>query len=304
MKISSKIPFAFNGFSLIDYLAARFTYLERGVWQERISQQLFTKNDNVLYEDSLVFHKEIVFYDMPDFDEPPANFNYKIIKQTDDYLAVDKPSGLLVHKQGINFRSNLIYHLRDLHEPPFPTADIVNRLDRNTSGIVLISLNKTALAELLAQFANRKVKKTYFAVVLGTPDPLCGEICAPIGKIKENVEKNNNKGRFCEVNFNDGKPCQTFYETIKSANGHSLVKLFPKTGRTHQIRIHLSHIKTPIIGDTSYGMDESEYKQFCRDKKIIPVETSRHLLHCAELEFSFGGEKVSVHSDLPDEFNV
>jgi len=304
MKISSKIPFAFNGFSLIDYLALRFTYLERGVWRERISQRLFTKDDDVLDENSLVFHKEIVVYDMPDFDEPPANFDYKIIKQTDDYLVIDKPPGLLVHKQGINFRGNLIYHLRCLRQPPFPTADIVNRLDKNTSGIVLISLNKTALAELLAQFADRSVKKTYFAVVVGTPDPLCGEICAPIGKIKENAERNNNKGRFCKVDFDDGKPCQTFYETVKSANGHSLVKLLPKTGRTHQLRIHLSHIKTPIAGDTSYGMDEEEYKKFCEEKKIIPVETSRHLLHCAELEFSFGKEKVSVHSDLPEHFNV
>jgi 23S rRNA pseudouridine1911/1915/1917 synthase len=241
---------------------------------------------------------------MPDFDEPPANFDYKIIKQTDDFLAINKPFGLMVHKHGINFRNNLIYHLRELHKPPFPTADIVNRLDKNTSGIVLIALNKKALHELLRQFANKSVKKTYFAVVLGTPNPLCGEICAPIGKIKEDVEKNNNNGKFCEVNFVDGKPCQTEYETIKSINGHSLVKLFPKTGRTHQIRIHLAHIGTPIVGDTAYGMNEEKYKKFCEENKIISVETNRHLLHCTNVEFLLFGEKISVCSELPEVFEI
>ncbi|MDR0305188.1 MAG: RluA family pseudouridine synthase [Chitinispirillales bacterium] len=302
MKISSKIPLTFNGFSLIDYLATRFTYLEREIWKERILESRFIRNEKVLHEKSIIFHKDIIVYDMPDIDEPEANFNYKIIKRTDNFLAIDKPFGLMVHKHGINFRNNLIYHLRELHEPPFPTADIVNRLDKNTSGIVLISLNKNALKELLRQFADRSVKKTYFAVVLGTPNPLYGEISVPIAKIMKNAENNNNNGRFCEVNLHDGKPCQTFYETIKSANGHSLVKLFPKTGRTHQLRIHLAHISVPIVGDTAYGLSMEEYINFCKKNDIIPIETNRHLLHCANLEFSLFGEKISVDSDLPEEF--
>ena len=304
MKISSKIPFSFNGFLLIDYLATRFTYLERSIWKERISQNRFMRNENILDENCIVFHNDIIFYDMPDFDEPQANFDYKIIKQTDDFLVIDKPFGLMVHKHGINFRNNLIYHLRNLHEPPFSTADIVNRLDKNTSGIVLVSLNKRALRKLLMQFENRSVKKTYFAVVLGTPNPIYGEICAPIAKITENIENNNNNGRFCEINLSGGKFCLTQYETTKSANGHSLVKLFPKTGRTHQIRIHLAHIGTPIIGDTAYGTTENEYKKFCEDNKIIPIETNRHLLHCAGLEFLFDDEVVNVYSELPKIFDI
>jgi 23S rRNA pseudouridine1911/1915/1917 synthase len=292
MIISSKVPSAFNGFLLIDYLAARFTYLKREIWIERISENRFKKNETVLDKNDVVFQEDVIVYDMPDLEEPNANFDYKIIKQTDDFLAIDKPYGLMVHRHGMNYRNNLIYHLRNLHEPLFPTADTVNRLDQNTSGIVLISLNKKALRELSLQFMDKSIKKTYFAVVLGTPNPLCGEISAPIARIKKNIEKNNNKGRFCEVNLLDGKPCLTLYETMISKNGLSLVKLFPQTGRTHQIRIHLSYIGNPIIGDMSYGTKECTF------------EMNRHLLHCASMEFMFRGNKIVVNSQLPDEFDI
>ena len=304
MIIKSKIPILYNGFSLADYLASRFAYLDHDAWKKRVAENRFTRNEVILNEDSIVFHRDVIIYDMPDLDEPEANLDYKIIGQTEDFLVIDKPFGLMVHKHGINFRNNLIYHIRCLHEPPFPTADIVNRIDKNTSGIVLIALNKKALAKLLKIFAEREINKTYFAVVLGVPNPLCGEICAPIAKITENLKENNSNGRFCKVDSDKGKECQTEYETVKSANGHSLVKLSPKTGRTHQIRIHLAHIGTPIVGDTAYGLGEDEYKKYCEDNKIIPVETSRHLLHCSGVEFWFNRKVMYFNSPLPPEFDV
>jgi 23S rRNA pseudouridine1911/1915/1917 synthase len=194
--------------------------------------------------------------------------------------------------------------LRENHKPPFPTADIVNRLDKNTSGIVLIALNKKTLRELCDQFIERTIKKTYFALVVGTPSPLCGTICVPIGKILEPNILGGENSRFFAANLPNAKYSETAYETIKTIDGHSLVKLHPKTGRTHQLRIHLSYIGTPIVADHAYGFSPKEYFDFCNEKNMMPIESDRHLLHCREMEFSQGKKTILVRSPFPKEFQV
>jgi RluA family pseudouridine synthase len=304
MKLKAKVPLIYNGFTLLDYVSGRFDYLPKEEWRKRIGENRHSRNNIVLKEDSIVFHLDEIFYDMPDVEEEPANLDYKIIMQTKDFLAIDKPSNLTVHKNKMNFRNNLIFQLRETHEPRFPSADSVNRLDKNTSGIVLVALNKDALRKLSLQFSTHTIKKTYFAVVVGTPNPLSGTISASIGRIENQSAKDIECGKFCAVDAPNPKLCETVYETIKSANGHSLVKLDPKTGRTHQLRIHLAHIGTPIAGDIAYGFKTDDYRKFCAKNEIVAIESDRHLLHCAGMEFSFNGEIVSVKSDLPKSFEI
>ena len=302
MLIKSRVNANFDGFTLLDYLSSRFSYLKRDEWIIRLSQSRFTVNDEQANEDTVIHNQDNILYDMPLYDEPEANLDYKIIYNKDNILAIDKPCGLMVHRHGINYRNNMIYHLRNDHVPPFPTADIVNRIDRNTSGIVLTALDKDTLAKMLVLFANRHIKKTYYAVVVGIPEPLCSTIDAPISKITENLKENNSNGRFCEVDMENGKESATRYETVESRNGHSLVRLFPKTGRTHQIRIHLNHIGVPIVGDSAYGMRDQEYTEYCENKQISPIITDRHLLHCTDVQFIYNGELVHIKSELPKEF--
>jgi len=306
MKLKSKVPVIYDGWTLLDYVSARFTYLPKEEWQVRISENRHSRNDEILDENSIVYHLDLVCYDMPEeyLDEPEANLDYKILIETKEFLVIDKPPNLMVHKHKTNIRNNLIFHLRENHEPQFPTADIVNRLDKNTSGIVLVSLNKEALSKLSRQFVDRTVKKTYFAVVVGMPNPLSGTICEPIGKIVEPTIKDIDNGRFCAVNLPNSKFAETRYETIKTIDGHSLVKVSPITGRTHQIRIHLAHIGTPIVADHAYGFLPNEYLNFCSEKNIKPIISDRHLLHCSELEFSFDGVNIRAVSPLPKEFTI
>ena len=306
MKLKAKVPLIYDGFTLLDYISARFTYLTRDVWQERIAEKRHSRDGEILDENSIVRHLELIYYDMPEeyLDEPDANLDYKILIETRDFLVIDKPPNLMVHKHKTNIRNNLIYHLRENHVPPYPTANIVNRLDKNTSGIVLLALNKKALSELSLQFVKRSVKKTYYAVVVGTPNPLSDTIYAPIGKIADPSPQDIDDGRFCAVNLPNAKDCETRYETIKTIDGHSLVKVFPITGRTHQIRVHLAHIGTPIVADPSYGFHTKDYLDYCDFNNIKPIISERHLLHCSELEFTFGAATIRAVSPLPSEFEI
>jgi 23S rRNA pseudouridine1911/1915/1917 synthase len=304
MKLKAKVPIIYNGFTLLDYVSSRFAYLSADEWRVRISENRHSRKGVVLNADSIVFHLDEITYDMPYFEEEPANLDYKILMQTPDFLAIYKPPNLMVHKSKQNFRHNLIYQLREVHTPKFPTANTVNRLDKDTSGIVMVALKKKALNELSLQFSQRTIKKTYFAVVVGTPQPLSGQILAPLGKIEEPSEDDLKVGRFVIVGGENSKESETEYETIKTENGHSLVRLHPITGRTHQLRVHLAHIGTPIVGDLAYGFGADEYLEYCAQKNITPIKAERHLLHCAEMEFTLRGDKFRVCSSLPKDFEV
>jgi len=304
MKLKAKVPITYNGFTLLDYVSKRFNYLSADEWRMRINENRHSRNGTVLDENSIVFHLDEIAYDMPYFEEEPANLNYKILMQTNDFLAINKPSNLMVHKSKQNFRHNLIYQLREKHEPRFPTANTVNRLDKDTSGIVMVALKKKALNELSLQFSERTIKKTYFAVVVGVPEPSFGKITEPLGKIGTPNEEDLKVGRFIHVGGENSKESETQYETIKTENGHSLVLLRPITGRTHQLRVHLAHIGAPIVGDLAYGFSENVYLEYCAQRNIVPIKVERHLLHCAELEFTLKGDKFRVCSPLPDEFEM
>ena len=136
MIISSRVPQTYNGFSILDYLTERFNYLSKEQWLNRITEGKVFCNDISCSVDTIIVTDDVVAYDMPEFTEPPADLSYSIVYEDDWLLGVDKPGNLLVHHRGKSFKSNLIYHLRYLHDPPFEKAGIVNRLDRETSGVI------------------------------------------------------------------------------------------------------------------------------------------------------------------------
>ena len=304
MKLKAKVPNIYDGFTLLDYISKRFNYLGIDEWRMRIEENRHSRKGVVLSADDPVFFLDEIVYDMPDVEEEPANLNYKILMQTKDFLAVNKPANLMVHRCKTNFRHNLIYQLRETHKPRFKTANTINRLDKDTSGIVMVSLNKKALNEIALQFSERTIKKTYYAVVVGEPNPPCGIITAQLGKIEEPTSQDLRRGRFIVVDGTNAKESETYYETVKTENGHSLVRLFPKTGRTHQLRVHLAHIQTPILGDLAYGLEKEAYLEYCGQKNIVPIPAQRQLLHCAETEFTFNGDRYRVISSLPEDFEV
>jgi len=203
----------------------------------------------------------------------PTDGNFDIIYEDDDILAVDKPPFMPVHPSKghpDDSLANIVtgYYLKKGENFVFRC---VTRLDRNTSGIVLIAKNAAAHDNLRRQLVNGDVKKTYYALVHGITDEN-GTVNAPIFRPDEATIK--------RIVSPEGAFAVTNYKRIKMFDGLSLLEVTPETGRTHQIRVHLSYIGHPLCGDFLYGDENDGFE--------------RHMLHAASLEFihPVSGEKV------------
>jgi 23S rRNA pseudouridine1911/1915/1917 synthase len=174
-------------------------------------------------------------------------------------LVLNKAQGMVVHPGAGNFQGTvanaLLHRLKSRGTDPDSVQTlrpgIVHRLDKDTSGVLITALDEEALAYLSAQFKNRTVRKTYTALVQGAPPEKEGLINAPIGRDRLN--------RKLFVPRSDGKPALTAYRTLWTRSGYSLLRLHPRTGRTHQLRVHLKLIGCPILGDPLYGRPDKRF---------------------------------------------
>ncbi len=277
LKAVSPVPAPAHGLSLLDYLAGRFTYLSREQWLELLTQGRVSVNGLPGSAEQGLARGDLVGCELPEYTPPEVNFDYAIVHQDPWLLAVAKPPGLRVHSGGKFAQANLVYHLRRLHQPPFPEADLVNRLDADTSGLVLLARDKAVLADLMQQFADGRVEKQYLALVAGLPRPGSGLIDLPIGPVPGALVP-----RF-QVDRQYGKPARTHYRTLQTlSGGTSLLELRPETGRTHQLRVHLAALGHPILGDLLYTLDDAAY--LARRRTPAPeAPPVRQLLHSHRL---------------------
>lgn len=187
-----------------------------------------------------------VDYDESELDTIPT-IDLPVIYEDDDCIVINKPAGVLTHAQGaLSTEATVATFLRDkLQDIEGSRGGIVHRLDRATSGVIICAKNQAALSYLQKQFAQRKAKKTYMAIVAGRMDPAEAVIDMPI-------ERNPKAPATFRVGSN-GKPSTTHYKVLEENETHSLVELKPTTGRTHQLRVHLAEQGHPIIGDPLYG---------------------------------------------------
>ena len=238
----------------------------------------------------------------------PENIPLNIVYEDEDVLVVNKQPGMVVHPGYGNYTGTLVnalmWHFRDL--PLFNTGEsrpgLVHRLDKNTSGILVIAKNEFALNRLSKQFYDRTTDRRYNALVWGIPDPLEGTITGNVGR--------SIKDRKVMQVFRDdteGKTAITHYKVLEDFGYISLIECKLETGRTHQIRVHFSHIKHPLFNDEEYGGDQilkgttfTKYQQFIKNCfKILP----RQALHAKSLAFDHPvtGKRLSFDSDLPDD---
>ena len=161
---------------------------------------------------------------------------------------------------------------------------LVHRLDKDTSGLMLVAKTDQSHERLSAQFKDRSIKKGYLALVTGHPEPADAIIDAPVGRDPEDRKK--------MAIVDDGRPASTLYRTLRSYRGCSFIDVRPKTGRTHQIRVHFASIGHPILGDETYGHAD--------------VRLDRHFLHAAYLEFEHPvtGIRQEVESPLPQDLQT
>jgi RluA family pseudouridine synthase len=201
---------------------------------------------------------------------------------------VDKPGNLLVHRAGRSFTSNLVYLVRNgMGCAATPQASSINRLDRETSGLVLFAKDERTLSVLGAAFRERNVDKEYVAVVHGRPAAGLSLIDAPIGRDSESAHGSRHR-----IDVVNGKAAQTAVLCCKAAgDSHSVLRLSPLTGRTHQLRLHCRHAGCPIVGDRWYGVEGGD------------ALFHRPALHCLRLAFEHPSlrTRLTIEAPLPQE---
>jgi 23S rRNA pseudouridine1911/1915/1917 synthase len=214
----------------------------------------------------------------------PEAMPLEILYEDDDLLVVDKPAGLTVHPAPGHPAHTLVNailahfpHLADMGDSLRP--GVVHRLDKDTSGVMLVAKNSAAQADLARQFKSHSVTKAYLALVKGRLEPENGIIEADIGRDPRH------RKRMAVVA--EGREARTEYRVVKYIGGYTLLEIMPETGRTHQIRVHLAAIGFPVVGDKVYGV-KSKY-------------LARQFLHACRLGFKLPstGQYVEFESELP-----
>jgi 23S rRNA pseudouridine1911/1915/1917 synthase len=247
------------------------------------------KEDDVIAVDFKPALKKII---------PNSKVEFKIIYQDENILAIEKPAGVKVHPSSFRENNTLINGLlvkfpeiekiNDGSRDSALRPGIVHRLDQDTSGIMVVAKNYGSFRELKKLFQNRQIAKKYVALVIGKIKNKKGIIEKPIAKASS-YKRQIIAGLKTKTKV---RPAITEYKVIKNFSNFSLIEAMPKTGRTHQIRVHLFFLGNPVAGDKKYKLR----------KKMKIALPKRQLLHAKELKFELFGKKYGFTSPMPDDF--
>ena len=257
--------------------------ISRSLWQKYIKAGRVSVNQRVVTTPKFeVDETDEIAVKLPEQEQASAEL--PILYEDDDVIVVNKPSGLLTHaKGGLSTEPTVaeIIRPKTLFASDTDRPGIVHRLDRDTSGVLIIAKTAGAAAHLQRQFAQRTAKKTYLAVTDGVPKLAAAKIDLPIGRSPSAPST-------FRVDPN-GKPAQTTYRVLTATNNQALIELKPTTGRTHQLRVHMAHLNTPIVGDRVYSKPNA----------------SRLMLHARKLEIKLpSGERKTFEAAVPKEFFI
>jgi len=220
----------------------------------------------------------------------PESIPLEIVFENDDLMVVNKPAGMVVHPAAGHNTGTLV-HAALAHAPEMEGINgeerpgVVHRLDKDTSGLILLAKNDRAQHWLQDQFRLRKVKKVYLTVVDGHPPTPQGRVEAPIGRDP------SHRKQMAVVPITRGREAVTEYFTLESFLQHTFIEAHPLTGRTHQIRLHMAFLGCPIVGDRLYG------------HKHVTLDIDRQFLHAARLTIVLPGEKKprTFEAPLPED---
>lgn len=244
---------------------------------------------------------EIDLLEPPPVELIPESIPLGVVYEDDDLIVVDKAAGMVVHP-GAGIESGtlvnaLVYHFNSLSGVAGKIRPgIVHRLDKETSGLLVVAKNDLAHERLSDQFRERQVFKLYVALVYGRVAQERGEIEAHIGRSPRS------RTRMSVLPGDAGRPAHTIFEAARRFPDFTLLNVQIKTGRTHQIRVHLSHIGHPVVGDVTYGRGRENSIHNARTKRVVQ-SLGRHFLHSARLAFIHPrtGERLEFNSPLPVE---
>ena len=299
------------------FLGDRIVNISRSKIQSGLKSGAVKVNNESVKASYKVQPGDVIDLVMPRYQDPnssiqPEDIPLQIEYEDDDFLIVNKEPGMVVHPGVGNYSGTLVNALahylkvEDIPVMEGNTADragLVHRIDKDTSGLLVIAKTDHAMTHLARQFFDHTIERTYQALVWGAPDPPEGTIEANIGR--------HPRFRLQQTVFEegeDGKHAVTHYSTLEDLYYVSLVECRLETGRTHQIRVHMKHIGSPLFNDARYdgdrirkGTEFSKYRQFVQNCfKLMP----RHALHAKTLGFIHPttGKKMEFDSELPEDF--
>jgi len=273
---------------------AKLLGLSRSACADLISQGLVLQNGTVVSKSDRLIDDAFLEVSLPapknQLEVVPVEVpGFKVIYQDEDIVVVDKPAGVASHPS-VGWDGPTVGGALLALGIPIATSGaqerqgIVQRLDVGTSGLMVLAKSEVAYSVLKQAFRDREVHKVYHAIIQGLADPLAGTFDAPIGR--------HPKHEFKFAVMEGGKPSVTHYETLEAFPSASLVEIVLETGRTHQIRVHFSAFRHPLVGDTMYGADPV---------LAAKVGLDRQWLHAMRLSFTHptSGEPVEFESSYP-----
>jgi len=297
MPLALRVPPEYDSWRLDHFLKQRIRRLSRTKIRTIIETQVRLDGGRAPRPAMAVHTGDTIHIDRPAPIEPEVPREFGILASDEHFIAIDKPAGLPMHTTAKFWKNTLVALLRERY--PEERLQICHRIDRETSGVLLIARTAEAASFLKRAFASRTVKKTYLALVHGVPEPPAGVIDAPMRLLDTRTHIKMGVTQ-------DGLPAVTRYCVQRLFAHHALVEAAPETGRQHQIRVHLAHIGHPIVGDKLYGASEQAFMDYC-DAGLTPELLDlfdglpRHALHAARLIFPHPKtrEPVTVESPLP-----
>jgi len=296
------------GREFLDHLAARFTYKDREAWRKHVLDGSVTVNGAPAPESRILAPGDLLEYRPPEEEEPPVRRDFSVLYKDSALLVVEKPGDLPCHPGGRYFKNTLWWLLRESCCREDEYLSLVNRIDRESSGIVLAARSRWAAGEMGRQFQKKMVFKRYLALVEGRFPPgtrkvegrLAPDLNSAVRKRRAFLPLASTHGH-----SPDGEICATTFRSMAFSNGVSLVEALPHTGRLHQIRATLFAMGFPLVGDKIYGPDEGCFLRFIdkgitlEDEKLLRL--SRQALHAAELRIRHpaSGSPLRFHSEIP-----